>query len=270
MSTGIIVFEKNKIDLDNTDGVITITDATATDDGQSIADYMRNRNNYSGWATTGSNDAANTEVEFDFGSILTITDILIVKHNLKSYEIEYWDGAAYQSFTPAINETTNQEDTTHHTFNSTATQKVRLTVTGTMTADSDKIIAQFIATERIGQFQTIPRIEDPELSKERRSVKLISGKQRIIRTAGAFKVGLSCDNLVNENDLSIIEAMFDAYNGFLIWLCGGDEAQFRTLRQGYRLEDIFLMACANDWKPEFDEGFYGRGINIDIELVEVV
>ena len=59
----IIIWERNKIDLTNPNVVITVTDATADNDGQDFVDLMRNRRNDSGWATTQSNDAANTQLD---------------------------------------------------------------------------------------------------------------------------------------------------------------------------------------------------------------
>ena len=78
------------------------------------------------------------------------------------------------------------------------------------------------------------------------------------------------DDVVNTSDLNLIETMFDSYNGFLVWICGGDESQFRTQRIGYRKKDIYLMNCKNEYNNEWGNGFYTRGTMIRIDLIEVV
>src|SRR4051812_33469430 len=103
MAQQICVFKKNLIDLSNTNGVLTVTDATATNNGQTFVDFIRNRNNSSAWLTTGSNDAANTQIDVDLGETRDITDIILVKHNWKAYTIKYsTDGVSYSDFTSAI------------------------------------------------------------------------------------------------------------------------------------------------------------------------
>ena len=88
MSQGIMIFEKNKIDIDlDTYVTITVTDSVASDNGQTVVDYLRNRNNYSGWGTAGSTDAANTQLDVVFPET-EITDLLLVEHNLKAYTIK--------------------------------------------------------------------------------------------------------------------------------------------------------------------------------------
>jgi len=81
MGLGVEFFEKNKIDLDNSDASITITDGTATDTGGDFVDQVRNRNNYSGWATTGSNDAANTQIDIDTTDQVTVDTLFLLQNN---------------------------------------------------------------------------------------------------------------------------------------------------------------------------------------------
>jgi hypothetical protein len=193
---------------------------------------------------------------------------MLVEQNLKAYTIKYWNGAAYVDFSTAISETTNTATTKMHTFNSVSTSQIRIIITGTMVANDDKFIAQIIISQLIGQFNSFFDIKRPLISRNRKELKSVSGKSRIIRNVGAFSCKLSLDNVIDTNDLTIIEDLFEYNEGFLVWLCGGDQTQFRTVRMGYRLQDIFLMNCKNDYSPEWDDGWYGRGVNIDIDLVE--
>jgi len=95
-------FRKNRIDLD-VDGItITVTDATATDKGDNFVDFVRNRKNSSGWATTGSNDAANTEFLIVSTDEYSLTDIFLFNHNFKAYTIQYWNGSSFVDFSTPI------------------------------------------------------------------------------------------------------------------------------------------------------------------------
>ena len=76
-------------------------------------------------------------------------------------------------------------------------------------------------------------------------------------------------SIADFSDLTIIENLFASNDGFLVWLCGGDEDQFRSERIGYRLEDIYLMKCINEWKPVHYKGLYQAGMKVDLDLREI-
>lgn len=268
---GILFFEKNKIDLDLGSRVtITVTDATATDTGQTYVDYLRNRRNDSGWGTTGSNDAANTTLEVDFGELQEIDSILLIEHNLKSYTIQYWDGAAWQDFSTAINVSGNADTTKYHSFDDVETNKIKIVITGTMVTDEDKILAQLVVTQKIQQLTTQPKVSGIDVSRNRRQVKALSGRARIMRSAGAVSFSLEKDAMIDTSDLSALEALHDYYDGFLVWLCGGDSSQFRTERIGWRLKDLYLMAVSSEYSPQWHDGRFKQGTDIRMNLVEVI
>lgn len=268
MGHGISVFEKNKLDIDNEDVTITVTDAVATDNGQDSVNQIRNRDNSSGFATTGSTDAAGTKIEIDLVDEAVIDSIFLLQHNFKAYTIKYWNGASFVDFPTAINISGNTDADTFHSVTSTSTSRLELTITETFVADDDKFLAQFVATEKIGQFKEKPRIE-PVISKNRKRLKFLSGKERIVRTVGAFECRLRKEQIYTESDLILIERMFDSVQGVLIWLVSGDQAQLRSIRTGYRDQDLFLVTCRNDWEPAFVDGHFDRGITLDMRLIEV-
>jgi len=117
MNEGPMFFDKNVIDLDlGTQVAITITDSVATDTGSTVVDYMRDRKNSDGWATTGSTDAANTQIDVNIGDLSEIDSILLVNHNWKAYTIQYKSGVSYVDFSTAISETTNTSSVKFHQF----------------------------------------------------------------------------------------------------------------------------------------------------------
>jgi hypothetical protein len=264
MGAQIRFFDKNKADFSNISAIATASQ------GDTYADNVRDRSNNTAWVTTGSVDADNTTFELDFGEIKRIDSILLLKHNFKSYEIQYWDGAAYQDFATAIDETVFADDNSFHQFTAVETQKVLLTIRGTQIVDDEKKLYQFICTEEIGQFNGWPVIKGAKISRNRTRTKMLSGKENIREQVGAFSCSLSVAVTSDSEDLTIIESLHDANEGFLVWLSGGDEAQFSSVRKGYRLEDVYLMKCASELTNEFYKGIYPNGLVVKFDLVEVV
>lgn len=264
MSAQMIFFRKSRGDLSNE----TVT-ATASQ-GASYAEFALNRGNLNAWITSGSVDADNTTWEVNFGEAREVQDILMLKHNFKAFTVKWWDGSAYQNFTPAISETTNVEESNYYQIALVSTSKIQVTITGTQTANSDKFMYQFIATEKLGRLNAWPVIKTPTHSRNRVKTQTLSGKYSIIENVGGFSCKLTIKSLTNLADLDLIEELYGANEGFLVWLCGGDESQFRTRRQGYRMEDIYLMKCSDEYQPEYVNGLYTGGIKIDLDLQEVI
>jgi len=263
MGQQIMFFEKSKSDFS-----FSNVDATASQ-GADYADFALNRSNESAWITSGSVDADNTTWEVEMTDQKDVSEIILIKHNFKNFTIKYWNGSAYVDFSPAINVTNNTAETNHYSVTQVATNNIRITITGTQVVNSDKYLFQFICSNLIGQLNAWPIIK-PVLSRNRKKNKMLSGKTSIRESIGAVKIDLSIKILSNNADLGIIEDLYYSNDGFLVWLCGGSEAQFANERKGYRLEDIYLVKCSDEWQPEYAEGIYTNGMKIQIALEEVV
>ena len=193
MSTQLRFFRKNLIDLDQPGAVsFSVNDGVATNNGLSVADLMRNRDNNSGWGTTGSNDSANTTLGLLFNGMFEINTIILAAHNLKSYTLKYRDEDTllWTDFSTPINETSNEKDTTFYEFDGIHTTRLQLIINGTQTIDDDKFIAQFIVTRKInsGSFEGWPVLKSPVVDLSKTPVKTISGKSKIIQRVGSYSV----------------------------------------------------------------------------------
>jgi hypothetical protein len=276
----MIFLEKNKIDLDRgTDVVITITDAVATDTGADYVDYLRNRSNDSGWGTTDSTDAANTQIDIDMGEESDINRILLLRQNFKAYTIQYsTDDVTYSNFSTSINVSGNSEADKYHTFNTVAARYIRIIVTGTFVTNDDKYCSQIIITESIGSLSTIqPHIADVEFGRNRRFIKTVSGKGRVKRNVGAASFTLRKNNVTDATDLSLLETLHDYHNGFIVWPNGdantnqsAANAAILNARIFWRRQDVFTMNIASELKPEFNTGRYAFGMDQEIDFREVV
>lgn len=264
MANQILFLKKNKLDISDT--TVTLT----ASQGDDYTDFARNRLNTSAWVTSGSVDADNTNIVVDFVNSVDLDIIILAKQNFKNYTVQYWNGSAYTDFSTAINVTNSTADTKYHEFTLVTTTKIKLIVTGTQTANADKYLYQFIASEKIGRLEGWPVIKKPTLSRDRIKNKMISGKLAVKEQIGNFSTDLEVKILSDDTDLTVVEDLYDSNDGFLLWLCGGSETQFSSVRKGYRLEDIYLMKCVDEWQPEFYKGFYKSGIVTKISMSEVV
>lgn len=268
------VFKRNFIDIDSQKVNLTVTDSVATDAGQTIVEKIRNRNNYSGWGTTGSDDTADTTLVADFIDERPVDTIILIGHNFKDFTIEKWNGSSYVAFDNAISVTNSTDSTSAFEFTTPeTTSRIRITIDSTQTANADKLLRQLIITEKLesGQFRAPPIISKLEFSTSKKSKQSLSGKFFIREQVGHNELELNFRLVPYDEDLILLEAMFfKSFNGFLFWPCGGNETQFKYKRIGYRLEDIHLMKPQTEWNPVFEGGIYKNGVNIRVKLIEVV
>ncbi len=264
MAGQILFFKKSRCDF-SIESVVA-----SASQGSAYAAFALNRNNTSAWITSGSVDADNTTFDVDLGEMKDISQILLLKHNFKAFTVKYWDGATYQAFSPSISETTNTAASNRYTVTAQSTSKLRIQITGTQVVNADKYLYQFIATELVGQLEGWPVITNPEHNRNKIASMMLSGKLNVSVNVGGFRCDLKVDNWKSSADLTIVEALYNSNEGFLVWLCGGDETQFASVRQGYRYEDLFLMRTTDNYRPEYVRGLYKSGFAIDIKLAEVI
>lgn len=270
------VFKKNYLDLDNTKPTITITDATATNNGQSFVNFMRNRDNSSGWITTGSNDAANTEILIDLVDQREMDTIILVLHNFDSYTIQYsTDNITYNDFSTAINQTSVTDTTSEHTFTPVETRYIKIIITGTQVTDDDKRLNQLILTSKIqsGQFIGWPKFKRSTIDNDKKVTTTLSGKVHIKESTGGYSTRLELTAWPEsaQDDLTMLEDMFfNELEGFLFWPCGGDDEQFRSKRVGFRKQDIYLCKIGSEYQIDWYQDTYKLGQNISVNIVEVI
>lgn len=268
--TGQILFlRKNHIDLNRPNPVITITDAAASNTGQDSVIFLRNRNNISGWLTTGSEDATPTVILVELFDFLNVDFIELIKHNFKSYLIEWRDLAeAWHTF----------EDVSANILSTNISQKdvpvntnaIRITITSTQLVDADKEMRQLIITEKKYKFDGWPVIKKPVHSQNKTKNTMMSGKLRVVTKRGAYSNTLEIKLSGSQNDLDMHEKIYNQAEGLLLLISGGKESQFRTSRKGYRDEDIVLVQPVDEYSAPYEKGVYSNGIKIKMKLHETV
>jgi len=264
MATQVKFYRKNRADLTNTEVVYTASQ------GQTTINSAFDRGNFFGWQTTGSQDSDNTSIEIDYIDTTDIDTIMLMGQNFDAYTVQYWNGAAYVDFSTPINVSGNADDNKVHTFTVVTTQKIKLIITGTMVADADKILHQFICTEFMGQLVGWPEIRNPITTRNRKKRSMLSGKVNINENIGGFSCRLRVRNWSSQADMTLVETLYNANEGFLVWLAAGDEAQFGTALIGNRFEDIYLMKLSNEYNPARVRGIYTNGVKIELRLEETI
>lgn len=265
---GIQFYKKSIYDLSYTNPTTTVTDATATNTGESFTDFLRNRDNFSGWATTGSNDAANTTLVIDFIDNREFDSIMLLKHNFKAFTIKYWNGSTWTDFSTAISETTNTQESNYYNFTLVESTKLQIIITGTQTADSDKFLRQLLVCEKLGELTEEPEVT-VEIGKQRKQFKFLSGKSFMSTQVGGASIKLRKQSMKTDADLTLIETLYNSFQGFHVSLSGGTTTQFEFNREGYRREDIYFCQCANEYEPNYRDGRYKHGVDVMVSLVEV-
>ncbi len=266
MASQLRFFRKNFADFEK-----SYVTATASQSPSTAINVLQ-RSNRTGWGTSGSVDADNTTLTVSFGDLGTVDSILLIGHNFKAYTVKYKDptSGVYTAFSPAIAPTNSTDTTSFFSVTSVQTTDIQITITGTQVANSDKVLNQFIATTSLGQLAGWPVITAPTLAVNLTELATLSGKSAIIQNVGKYSTSLVVPNWSSSADLAIVESLYNSPEGFLFWPCGGDQSQFSSVRQGYRLQDIFLVRCKNEFTPEFTDGLYKTGMNLQIDLVEVI
>jgi hypothetical protein len=103
------------------------------------------RNQDTKWLSVGSNDTTAETVEIVFVSAVSIDRLSILNHNLKDFNVQYWNGAAYADFSTPVVETANIAANSFYQFNSVSTTKIKLTATKTIVANAQKYVGELLA-----------------------------------------------------------------------------------------------------------------------------
>ncbi len=272
MSSGqIIFFKKNFIDLSNEVGAVTVSAGATSFDGAALLPYLRNRNNMSAWTTTGALDAYTITLTFDFGQNRLQTDVLLVKHNFKAFTVKYsTDGSTWSTFSTPIAETVCTDTTSRYSFTQVTARYNQITITGTQTANAEKYLYQYIATKLVGQLAGWPVIKNPVHDRGKKMTPVLSNKVAITEGIGSFGTTLEVTNWKSSADLTIVEDLYFAREGRLMWLCGDRATQFSFAAQGYRREDIYFVRPVNNYSPEWARGIYKAGMGIQMQLKESI
>lgn len=275
ISGGIKFFSLNK-------NLLSLGASITATSGGTTKDYALDKNPLTYWRSVGSNDAT-TETLVVTLPLATINRVLLVDHNFKGFNVQYWNGAAFVHFTGVvgmsgamanITETAFAKDTAYYEVNAVTTTQIRIQVTTTQVVNAEKYLSQIITTSELGTLTGYPKITSPKLSRNERSREMLSGKVTVVKGIESFEVGLNFDNYPGllSTDLNLMFSLFDREEPFLLWLCGGRSGSdyFRYQLRGWRLKDIFAMGITSDYAVNYLRNTYTNPVDLSFKMKEHV
>ena len=233
-------------------------------------------NKYVRWDSVGSDDTTTETITIVFDSV-TISRIVITEHNLKDFSVTYGAGASSFSNVVGIDgavsgivEAAFAENTAYYEFDAVTTTQINILATKTQSIDVQKFITAFVTTNEIGTFTGYPDAKPYIDSNERRS-EVLTGKYITQKKFDTIKCQLSLQH-TEQNDIDIIESMYDSPEPFLVWLCGGryGSAYFSVSIKNWRLQDLYQVQSYGAIKTTWRNNSYIGSPITSIKFAEEV
>lgn len=263
MGSGFLFFDRSYCDITRYDlGEITLT----IDNNDSEKTNLIDRNRFTKWSSVGANsDLTSVVLTVDFNTNRTLTDLILVNSNLKEFQLEYWNGSIWVN---SVTEIANDKSTYRKEITPIVTDQIRFTMNKTIIANQEKEVELFIITGKIGQLEYRPT-PNPGHTSDIIENKMITGKSRFVLNDIQYQFDIVFEHYTNVADRQLLLTLSNKFDAFLFWPCGGDETQFSFSDDGFRRQDIFLMAVTERPKPYFSKNYYKAGTNATLKLSEV-
>lgn len=251
--------------------------------GNSAAARMIDRNPITYWTSVDSTDLVTETIIILMPEAVTIDRILLVDHNWKEFTVKYYSGATYVNFSGVvgldgskanISETTFADDTAYYEFTPVSTTQIEITVTKTQTANQQKYINAFIATEELGTFQGYPMINVLTHNRNAQSRTTLGGKVLVQKSEESFLCKLLFENYPASlsADIDLLFELYDREINFIMWICGGKRGStyFKKQMKGYRLKDVYTVNTPEPVTPLYTANVYQNPVNFFQTFVEAV
>lgn len=252
--------------------------ASASSNNSSIK-FILDTNNYTIWESLGSSDSIFEKIVIDLPLPRKIDSLFLVRMNFKEFKIKYHDGISFVDFEKI--ETVNGEkrssidehdygyNTAYYKFTEVFTNRIEITCNKTQIENAQKVLSSVILTKELGTFQGFPRIRPSSNNNETRT-RTLSKKSIVQKTYETNRIEINFKSHSFQNDLTLIETLFQREKPFLIYPCGArvGEKYFKLEQKNWRLEDLYNMQTVGELKNEYEKGVYLLGFNKTIKLVE--
>lgn len=271
ISNGIKFLTKSYADIDYDASTVGMTS------GSSSRDNMRDRRAWTYTQSLGSNDATTETWTVTFDGSYSISRLILAKNNFKNFNVKYYNGSSYVDFAnvvtkegtqATVTETANAKTTNYYEFDAVATTAIQLTLNTTQTADAEKTLYELYVGAEVGTLAGYPAFR-PTFHREQLDKKSIRGRDKFTLLDEQFLCALAFAKYPTAADHAIIQSLWDGWQEFVVYPCGGNVDQFRFPEKGNRLEDFYLVWFQGDFAPNYDQGCYALGLTYNVQLVEV-
>lgn len=271
LTGGISFYDKSKSLFDN--GATAVASSNTDDQNLCLG-----TNKYFKWQSSGSNDSTTETITITLSSSVSISRIFLLDHNFKNFQIQY--GSPATDFTNVVGLDSYSENlidvtgfsrnTAYFEFDAVTTDKIILTIDTTQTADAEKYLVQFIATNELGTLTGYPDIKNVRLDRDESKEKSISGRYHIQKSYESVSFDLGLKIYPNASDVDILDDLHDREESFHVWLCGGKPDQFTTKQRGFRVNDLYLMQVDKPLRNSYYKNIYICGVEQNYSFIEVV
>lgn len=256
--------------------------------GSSTANFCLDRNPWTYWYTSGSNDSTTEVLTIVFPSSVPITRLLLLDHNFKQFTVKYLNNVgAWTDFTNAkgldgalsggkIAETVFADNSAYYEFDSVTTNSIQISITKAQVTNADKYLNTCIATTEIGTLAGYPTIQAITVDRNSKIKKTLSGRYSIQKAdeTAAFKMQFkSYPSAVTYNvDIDLMMTLHDSDSPFLVWLCGGRRGAtyFNYTLRGYRLKDVYQMQIDKAINLSYTQNITKNSLNAEVSLQESI
>jgi hypothetical protein len=251
--------------------------------GDASSSRALDRNPFTYWRTSGSNDTLTETLTVNFTEDKTFNRIFLIDHNFKNFTVEYDVAGVWTDFASVsgingalanITETNYALDTSYYEFTEVTTGAIRVSIDTTQTANAEKYLNQLIVTSELGTLEGYPEISSVELSRNLRVQKMLSGRVLTQKSDEYFQAELRFRNYPASlsDDIDLAFRLHDLEDNFLVWICGGRQGStyFRKQMRGYRLKDVIPVQLVKAIEPTYSNSVYVNTVNFNIALQEDV
>jgi hypothetical protein len=234
---------------------------------------------YTMWESVGSDDLTAEEILIDLGGVKTFDRIFLMDMNFKNFDVMYLVEEVYTHFANVITvnstsmtnitETIYSRDSAYYEFTEVSAQHLRIRINTTQIADAEKYLTTLVATLELGTFEGFPKVT-PMSDRNEIKTQTIGGKFSVQKTNPTFDISMKFSRYPVEDDLTVLETLFEREDPFLVWLCGGRTGSdyFKFNQRGWRLKDLINMQLVGNFSNEFDDGMYKLGFNKTLKFEE--
>jgi hypothetical protein len=160
--------------------------------------------------------------------------------------------------------------TTLFEFDETGVSDLLVEVTTTQTVDAQKFLKSLIGTTAIGTLTGYPAVQ-VNFDRSIKVYEALSGKKIIQKGFEAANISLGFNNYPGQADATIIEALQDSDEDFIIWLCGGLEGTdyFKYETRGFDIDDLYLGNLTGALPYQYTNSIYVNPYNTALNFSEV-
>lgn len=246
---------------------------------EDAAKYILDLNRYTQWISIASNDLTNEELIIVLPSSKTIDRLFLLDMNFKEFEVMYWTGSAWASFTNVIGlngvsyanaGSTNYALTSaYFEFTQVTTSQIKISCLKTQVANAQKYLTTFLVSKELGTFRGFPRV-DPKVMRNEEKVKSLSGKYLVQKGYETYQIKIGLKSHPYQDDIDIVENLFNMEESFLVYPCGGRYGAnyFKINQKGFKVDDVFNMQLVGSMDSDFEKGVYTLGVSKSLTLEE--